>query len=85
MVKYTNTSTTDYACLDYFSHQGESYSLAVGFVLDREQLIKDSNAQLLVRAALYLNNQPVPVTILEEVTLLVSTQDKVAIISVLLW
>ena len=56
--------------------QGESYSLACGFVVDREQLIKDSNAQILVRTALYLNEQPVSLQILEDVTLTVTTQDK---------
>lgn len=58
------------------SPQGESYSLACGFVVDREQLIKDGNAQILVRTALYLNEQPVSLQILEDVTLTVTTQDK---------
>lgn len=44
--------------------------------MDREQLIKDSNAQILVRTALYLNEQPVSLQILEDVTLTVTTQDK---------
>ena len=66
----------DFACLDFFSHQQKNYSLAAGFIVDREQLIKDSNSQIVVRAAVYLNNQPVPLSILEEITLNVTTNDK---------
>lgn len=44
--------------------------------MEREQLIKDSTAQVLVRTALYLNNQPVPLAVLEDVTLTLTTRDK---------
>ncbi|KAH3757610.1 autotransporter-associated beta strand protein [Pelomyxa schiedti] len=66
----------DYACLDHFAHNSESYSLAAGFVVDREQLIKDATLQVIVRAALYLNSQPVPLTILEDVVFTATTVDK---------
>ena len=45
-------------------------------MVEREQLVKDSNAQILVRTALYLNNQPIPLAVLEDVTLTLTTNDK---------
>ena len=59
----------DFASLDYLDHQPENYQLVAGIHVDREQLLSQRIAQVLVRPALMLNGQPVSTKLLEEVKL----------------
>jgi hypothetical protein len=64
-----------FASLDFIDHRAESYGLAVGFHVDRESLLTQRVAQLIVRPGLYLNGLPVSVKLLEEVKLRVTSTD----------
>jgi hypothetical protein len=65
----------DFASLDYLDHQAESYRLAAGFHLDRESLLTQRVANLIVRPGLYLNGIPVSTKLLEEVKLRITSTD----------
>ncbi len=65
----------EYACLNYFQHEAESYSLAAGMFVDRESLLTRKKAQLVVRPQLSLNGTPVSVKILEDVRLRIISTD----------
>ncbi|HEY2784395.1 MAG TPA: hypothetical protein VGJ05_05410, partial [Fimbriiglobus sp.] len=59
----------DFASLDYLNHQPENYSLVAGIHVDREALLSQRLAAVLVRPQLYLNGTPVSQALLEEVKL----------------
>ena len=60
--------------LDDFQHQAENCGLSVGFYVDRESLLKQKKADLIVRAGVTMNGAPVSVKMLEETRLtIVST------------
>jgi hypothetical protein len=65
----------DFASLDYLDHQAESYRLTAGFHLDRESLLTQRVANLIVRPGLYLNGIPVSTKLLEEVKLRITSTD----------
>ena len=65
----------DFTTLDYFNQESENYTLLAGIHVDREQLIKRKNANVLIRPQLYLNGTPVSLKILENVTLVISSVD----------
>ena len=65
----------DFASLDWLDHPAESYRLAAGLYVDRETLQTRRTVPLLVRPVLYLNNEPVTLSVLEQVTLEIATQD----------
>lgn len=65
----------DFACLDTISHHAESYDLRVGFHLDRESLLTQRVANLIVRPGLYLNGIPVSTKLLEDVKLRITSVD----------
>ena len=65
----------DFASLDYLDHQAESYRLAAGFHLDRESLLTQRVANLIVRPGLYLNGIPVSTKLLDECKLRITSTD----------
>ncbi len=65
-----------FACLDYLQHQPESFHLSAGIHVDREALLSQRIATLLVRPGLYLNGQPVSTKLLEEVRLRITATDQ---------
>lgn len=68
-------SRGDFACLDYLEHQPEAYRLSAGIHVDRESLLSQRFAALLIRPGLYLNSLPVSVKLLEEVRLQITAVD----------
>ena len=68
-------SRGDFACLDYIDHQPEDYRLAAGIHVDRETLLTQRVAPVLVRPGLFLNGQPVSVKLLEDVRLRITSAD----------
>jgi hypothetical protein len=69
----------DFASLDYLQHQAEAYSLAAGIHVDRESLLTQRVAPILVRPGLTLNGQPASVKLLEQVRLRITTTDHAGI------
>ena len=59
----------DFASLDYLNHQPENYSLVAGIHVDREALLSQRLAAVLVRPQLYLNGTPVSKALLQEIKL----------------
>jgi hypothetical protein len=68
-------SRGDFASLDVLNHQPETYRLAAGIHVDRESLVAQKVAPVLVRAGLFLNDTPVSLKLLEEVKLRVTSVD----------
>lgn len=68
-------SQGDFACLDHIDHQGESYQLRAGFYVDREALLTQREATILVRPALFLADRMVSLKLLEEVRLEITSVD----------
>ncbi|HEY3325008.1 MAG TPA: hypothetical protein VGP72_31430 [Planctomycetota bacterium] len=69
-------SRDTFATLDYFDHKAETYRLQAGFYVDREALLKRRKAQVLVRPALYINDMPATVGLLEEVSLVIQSTNR---------
>jgi hypothetical protein len=65
----------DFASLDFIDHKAETYRLAAGIHVDRESLLTQRVAPVLVRAGLFLNDAPVSLKLLEEVKLRVVSVD----------
>lgn len=65
----------DFACLDHIDHQGENYHLAAGIHVDRESLLAQRVASVLVRPGLFLNGKRVSVKLLEDVKLHITSAD----------
>ncbi|QEL20900.1 hypothetical protein [Limnoglobus roseus] len=65
----------DFASLDHLDHKAENYTLVAGFHVDRESLLTQRLAQLIVRPGLYLNGIPVSVKVLDEVKLRIYSTD----------
>jgi len=66
----------DFASLSYLNHEAENYALRAGFHVERESLLRRNKASVLVRAALLLNGEPVTLSALEDVTLIVASKDR---------
>ncbi|HVK18736.1 MAG TPA: Ig-like domain-containing protein, partial [Fimbriiglobus sp.] len=66
---------TEFACLDHIDHQPEGYRLDAGIHVDRESLVTQKVAPVLVRPGLFLNGKPVSVKLLEEVKLRIVSTD----------
>jgi hypothetical protein len=71
----------DFACLDFLEHQAETYQLRAGIYVDRESLLTQRIAKVLVRPGLFLNGKPVSVKLLEEVKLGITATDHAGIAS----
>ena len=61
--------------LDHIDHQAESYQLAAGIYVDRESLLSNRVAQVLVRPGLTVNGTPVSLEVLENVRLEITSVD----------
>ena len=61
--------------LDFFQHEAENFSLTAGFYVDRESLLKQKTAELLVRAGLTVNGTPVSLKMLGEAKLTIVSTD----------
>ncbi|MCE9531461.1 MAG: hypothetical protein K8T89_10125 [Planctomycetes bacterium] len=68
-------SRGDFASLDFINHEPEQYRLAAGIHVDRESLITQKVAPVLIRPGLFLNNIPVSLKLLEEVNLRITSVD----------
>ncbi|MFH0939839.1 MAG: hypothetical protein V1899_11270, partial [Planctomycetota bacterium] len=68
--------------LDYFEHKAENYKLKVGFYVDREALLKHKKAKVLVRPMLYINDAPITLVLLEDVSLQIESTNRDQISSV---
>jgi hypothetical protein len=66
----------DFAWLDRFMHKTENYSLTAGFYVDRESLLKEKKAQVLVRPSLQVQGTPVTLSVLEDVRLVIAFTDR---------
>jgi hypothetical protein len=69
----------DFACLDYLQHNAENYELRAGIHVDREALLTQRVAAVLVRPGLFLNGTPVSIKLLEEVKLRITATDHAGI------
>lgn len=58
-----------------FESRKEVYQLSGGFYVDRESLLRQRKAKLLVRPLLKLNGIPVSLSMLEDVTLTIASED----------
>jgi hypothetical protein len=68
-------SRGDFASLDFVNHQAETYRLAAGVHIDRESLLTQKIAAVMVRPGLFLNDTPVSLKLLEEVKLRITAVD----------
>jgi len=68
-------SRGEFCCLDTIEHQPEAYRLAAGIHADREALLTAKVASVVVRPALFLNDRPVSVKLLEDVRLRITSRD----------
>jgi hypothetical protein len=68
-------SRGDFACLDHLHHQPEAFRLTAGIHVDRESLLAQRVAPVLVRPGLTLNGRPVSVNLLEDVRLRITSAD----------
>ncbi len=64
-----------FASLDFLEHKSESYSFTAGFYIDRESLLSQRVAQLIIRPGLYLNGRLISTKLLEDVRLRVTSLD----------
>ena len=65
----------EFACLDYFQHEGEAFALSAGIFVDRESLLSRKKATVVVRPQLTLNGTPVSTKLLEQVKLQIVSTD----------
>lgn len=65
----------EFACLDHIEHLPEGYRLDAGIHADRESLVTQKVAPVLVRPGLLLNGKPVSVKLLEDVKLRIVSTD----------
>lgn len=68
-------SRGDFSCLEFIDHKPEGYRLAAGIHVDRESLLTQRIAPVLVRAGLFMNDTPVSLKLLEDVKLRVVSID----------
>ncbi|MFP4349350.1 MAG: hypothetical protein ACLFQY_13765 [Desulfococcaceae bacterium] len=66
----------DFAALETFHHLKETYEFTAGFHLNRESLISGREAEVLIRPRLTVNGYGVPVSLLKEVRLGVTSHDR---------
>ncbi|OWK38438.1 hypothetical protein FRUB_07558 [Fimbriiglobus ruber] len=68
-------SRGDFSSLDYLHHQPENYHLSAGIHVDREALLDQRLASVLVRPCVFLNTTPVSVKLLDDVRLRITSTD----------
>jgi len=64
-----------FCSLAQFDHQAETYQLTAGFHVDREALLQDATAQVVIRPVLSLNGYPVSLELLENIRLEIESKD----------
>src|SRR5262249_52737300 len=69
-------SRGDFSCLDYLQHQTEVYGLLAGIHVEREALLAQRLASVLIRPGLFVNGTPVSVRLLEDVKLRITSTDQ---------
>lgn len=65
-----------FACLDGFVHDAETYRFEAGIYVDREALLRQREAVVMVRPSLLLNGEPVPLSVLTEPALVIQSRDR---------
>ncbi len=65
--------------LEAFDHRAETYAFTAGLYVDRESLVRGSEAQILVRPSLRIHGAPASLKLLEEPTLAVRSTDRHAV------
>lgn len=71
----------DFCSLGSFNHLAESYRLSAGIHVDREALLKDRSANVLIRPVLTCNDERAPIKLLEHATLVIRSQNREGIVS----
>ena len=71
----------DTVTLSFFQHLKETYSLQAGIYVDRESLLSNRVAKLLVRPGLRLNGIPVGVGLLKDARLEISSVDEEGVVT----
>jgi len=64
-----------FCSLAQFNHQAETYQLTAGFHTDREALLQNAMAQVIIRPVLLLNGYPISLELLENVRLMIESND----------
>ncbi|MCB1282683.1 MAG: hypothetical protein KDB18_14265, partial [Salinibacterium sp.] len=64
------------ATLDEFAQASENYSLKAGFHVDREALLEDNRASMVMRSNLLLNGRPISLEVLEDPVLVITSIDR---------
>ncbi|MBF0103042.1 MAG: hypothetical protein HQK77_19260, partial [Desulfobacterales bacterium] len=65
----------NFASLDFFNHQSEEYSLSAGIYVDREALLKQNKAKVLIRPCVTVSGSMASVKVLQEITLQIDSVD----------
>jgi hypothetical protein len=68
-------SRGEFSSLDVLNHHAEAYRLTAGIHIDRESLLTQKVAPILIRPSLFLNDTPVSVKLLEEPKLRIVSVD----------
>ncbi len=68
-------SRGEFCSLDSFQHESENYRLEAGIYVDRESLLTQRNARMVVRPGLYLNETPVTLSVLADPKLILQSVD----------
>ncbi len=71
------------SALAEFQHQAETYELFAGISIDRESLIADATATILVRPTLQVNGRAASLALLEDVVLTITSRDRDGVSSTL--
>lgn len=65
----------DFATLDRVRQEAETYALHAGIHVERESLLRRKEASVIVRPGLYLNGMSMPLAVLEDVSLVITSTD----------
>jgi hypothetical protein len=65
-----------FTSFDAFNHLSENYRLTAGIYVDREALLQQKKANVMVRPMLRVNGVPVTLSVLEDVALTITTVDQ---------
>jgi hypothetical protein len=65
----------NFCSLSGFNHLSENYSLHAGIYVDRESLLPQMSAKVLIRPTLHLNDHPISLSLLKEISLKIESVD----------
>jgi hypothetical protein len=68
-------SDGEFSTLDYFAQEAENYRLTAGLHIDRESLLNQRRASVIVRPSLKVNGTPLTLSVLEDVRLTITSTD----------